>query len=305
MAKPLEAIARLCGSPAEAVRWSCVLEATAPKAGNVHPGQSFADLHYKHFVDAAEIASDAFSQIEFSTCHRAHQAASRTFAQTNTNVNLGILLLLAPLVAADESTLVAADESSRIQTLNDWSDAVATCLGSLTRADSESLFDAIRVSAAGGLGQVEEMDVNEKANAPRDVVSAMRMAKDRDRIARQYADSFQDLITCVVPTVQRCIDDAGDLLLGVTHAQIALLAEEPDTLIVRKCGQAKAKMVQQRAASVNIADAGSLQAFDSLLRSEGQSLNPGTTADLIAAALYILLRTPNEPKPQLTEELTL
>ena len=54
------ALSRLRGhvrTTADAIRWACLLDATAPKAGNVYPGCPFADLTYAHFVTAAEITA--------------------------------------------------------------------------------------------------------------------------------------------------------------------------------------------------------------------------------------------------------
>ncbi len=41
MADTLGRLRELSGTPKDAIRWACVLEATAPKVGNVYPGQSF------------------------------------------------------------------------------------------------------------------------------------------------------------------------------------------------------------------------------------------------------------------------
>ena len=87
-----------------------------------------------------------------------------------------------------------------------------------------------------------------------------------------------------------------DLLQGIVHAQIRLLADEPDTLIARKFGDAVARDVSARA-RIDPTDAEAVQALDRFLRGDNpyrlSRINPGTTADLIAAALYVLLREPN------------
>jgi triphosphoribosyl-dephospho-CoA synthase len=75
------------------------------------------------------------------------------------------------------------------------------------------------------------------------------------------------------------------------------MAKEPESLIVRKCGQKVAKEASARAAKV--IDAGSpgddayesaVEDLDFWLRADGHRRNPGTTADLIAAGLFVLLR---------------
>ena len=75
------------------------------------------------------------------------------------------------------------------------------------------------------------------------------------------------------------------------------IAKHGDSLIARKCGPEIAAEARERAMSV--IDAGSpgeasyeqaLVDLDSWLRADGHRRNPGTTADLIAAGLFVLLR---------------
>jgi triphosphoribosyl-dephospho-CoA synthase len=84
---------------------------------------------------------------------------------------------------------------------------------------------------------------------------------------------------------------------SIIHTHLRLLATEPDSLVVRKRGLALAVRLMSWAASVletgmpgdDDYHAG-LADFDFWLRSDGHSRNPGTTADLIGAGLFVLLR---------------
>ena len=287
MPAKLESILAAVDAPAAAVRRASELEATAPKAGNVFPGQSFDDLTHDDFMLAARIAGERFSEVDKSVCQRALAAARETFAQVGSNVNLGILLLLAPLVDADESATIRAQD--------DWKPAIADALRGFDQQDSTMLLAAIRGVSAGGLGKVDEMDVHRvDGEHSADIVAAMRLARDRDRIALQYADGFVDLLDNVVPIVRESIVACQDISQGIADAHLRLLAATPDTLIARKCGLQTAQQVQKRAANVDLSDESSRLEFDAYLRTQGNKLNPGTTADLIAAALYVLLRTPND-----------
>ena len=73
------------------------------------------------------------------------------------------------------------------------------------------------------------------------------------------------------------------------QAFLAQLARAPDSLIARKHGLPVAIEVSQRAATA-LARPRMIPEFDLSLRSP-RRLNPGTTADLTAAALYILVRS--------------
>ncbi|QDT11646.1 triphosphoribosyl-dephospho-CoA synthase [Planctomycetes bacterium K23_9] len=283
MTDALDDILGRSSSPSIAVLTACTLEASAPKAGNVHPGASFDDLSFTDFVAAARITGDAFADLESPVCQRTLRAASEIAETLHTNVNLGILLLLAPLVAADEQ--------QEMKTLSDWQPVVAEQLKTFTPDDSQALLQTISVSTAGGLGTVDEMDVNAIATQNYDIVAAMRLAQSRDRIALQYASDFADFFDNVVPVVESSLTYCKDKLDGIAESHLRLLAFSPDTLISRKCGEEVANEVQRRAAEVDRHDPASIARFDDYLRSDSNRLNPGTTADLIAAALYVLLRT--------------
>ena len=75
------------------------------------------------------------------------------------------------------------------------------------------------------------------------------------------------------------------------------MAKYPDSLIARKRGLAEAEESSRRAR--NVVDLGwphtgasqtAIADLDSWLRAEGNGRNPGTTADLVAASLFAVLR---------------
>jgi triphosphoribosyl-dephospho-CoA synthase len=72
------------------------------------------------------------------------------------------------------------------------------------------------------------------------------------------------------------------------------LAEYPDSLIARKCGSEIAAEASCRAAKAltlrhtfDMAYRSELAEFDAWLRADGHRRNPGTTADLVAATLFV------------------
>ena len=82
--------------------------------------------------------------------------------------------------------------------------------------------------------------------------------------------------------------------MAVVHTFLKILAERPDTFITRKVGKEKAVEVSQEAKVIlelggleTAKGKQTLSAFDRKLRIKGNSTNPGTTADLTAAALAL------------------
>lgn len=268
----------------DAIRIACELEATAPKLGNVHPAACFIDCNYDDFVAAAgKIAPVLGSpKADYALGQRVLDAVMETKSVTKANVNLGILLLIAPLAMID----------SREQ--------ISSLLDSLTPDDGRNVFEAIRLASPGGMKRNDvcaEEDVEAMAMGPIDLIAAMNHAAGRDRIALQYATGFADFFHEVVSTVDDAMSRSIPAKAAVVDAQLRLMASSVDTLIARKCGDDVAAEAMARATTCLQHDSPSARReFDAWLREDGNRRNPGTTADMIAAALYWLLR-PSDTEP--------
>jgi triphosphoribosyl-dephospho-CoA synthase len=256
---------------------ACIWESTAAKPGNVYRGCDFDDLCYTDFLTSAAVIApviDRADQLGVGGTVLAGVTATRGAVDTNTN--LGILLLLAPLAIATQKEL-------------------PTILDQLTVDDTRQVYAAIRLARPGGLGDAPVGDVNAE-NAPLlPLQEAMRLAADRDLVARQYVNEFAE----VVKTAERIASAAESRPMSdaIARGYLELLAEHPDTLVARKCGLAVAQEVTARAtealsAQIDGDDAyrGAVVEFDFWLRADGHRRNPGTSADIVAAALFLLLR---------------
>ncbi len=267
-------------TPADAVRIACELEVEAPKLGNVHPGASFADCDYQTFIRAAASIASILGSEDTSLAlgERVFQAVLATREVTHANVNLGIILLIAPL--------------SMVRT----SHTISSVLGAITAEDGKNVFEAIRLASPGGMKNTEvpaNQDVQRRQSTPVNLIDAMKQASVRDRIALQYVSAFDDFFTNVIPLVQHEIDDSPSILEAIVRIQLCLMSRNVDSLIQRKCGAEIAEEARSRAADVVQDDRPETRSeLDRWLRADGNRRNPGTTADLIAAALYWqLLRT--------------
>src|ERR1051326_4294349 len=131
----------------EMLRAACVLEATARKAGNVHPEASFADLAYQDFIISADAAAPILARTgELGVGHAIFEAVAATKNITRSNTNLGIILLLAPLAAVPRHTRLA--------------DGIGDVLKGLTLEDAQWAYQAIRLAQPGGMGQVDNEDIS-------------------------------------------------------------------------------------------------------------------------------------------------
>jgi triphosphoribosyl-dephospho-CoA synthase len=256
---------------------ACIWEATAPKPGNVYRGCDFDDLCYADFLTSAAVIApvlDRADQLGVGATLLAGVTATRTAVDTNTN--LGILLLIAPLAVARRENL-------------------PTVLEALTIDDTRLVYEAIRLARPGGLGEVPVGDVN-RSDAPLlPLKEAMRLAADRDLVARQYVNEFAEVIKAAERIASAA--ESRSMSDAIVHGYLELLAEHPDTLVARKCGASVAQEVAARASKTLSARAGgdaayrgALAEFDFWLRADGHRRNPGTSADIVAAALFLLLR---------------
>jgi triphosphoribosyl-dephospho-CoA synthase len=261
---------------------ACLLEATAPKPGNVHRGCDFDNMTFLDFAVSATAIGPAIEaaprQGVGATVLRAIQA-TRQWVHVNTN--LGSVLLIAPLASVPREQPLAA--------------GVAAVLGGLTADDARQVYEAIRLAQPGGLGRADRMDV--AGPPPPDLLAAMRLAADRDLVARQYANGFQQVLEFAVPSLTEGVQTGWRLTDAVIHTQMRLMSEYPDSLIARKCGDDVARRSAEFAARVLAAGRPgeddyqqALADFDFWLRCDGNRRNPGTTADLLAAALFVILR---------------
>jgi triphosphoribosyl-dephospho-CoA synthase len=260
---------------------ACLLEATAPKVGNVHRGADFENLTFGDFVVSAVAIGPAMENARTIGVGAAILEAIRATRQlVDTNTNLGMVLLLAPLAAVPREEPLEG--------------GISKVLRSLTADDSKLVYEAIRLAQPGGMGKVEEMDV--AAAAPSDLLVAMAAAAERDLVAQQYVTDFDLVLTQIAPWLSEAASK-WSLIDAIIHTHLRLLAEFPDSLIARKCGLELAQEVSTYAAAVLAAGSPGEDSYheaaadlDFFLRSDGHRRNPGTTADLIAAGLFALLR---------------
>jgi triphosphoribosyl-dephospho-CoA synthase len=261
-----------------------VWEVTSRKVGNVHRYADFDNVTYLDFLLSSRAAADALSLALTEPIGRTiHNAVTHTRQVTETNTNLGIVLLLAPLARG-----VGGDES-------DDRKEIRRVLQSLTVNDAHEVYTAIREAHPGGLGEAPEQDVRNEPTVT--LLEAMKLAADRDLIARQYANNFADVFDFGVPAFLHAFEKFGRVEPAIIECHLKWLAEFPDSLIARKNGLAVAEDVRRRVKQV--LSLGGLDTpegraagveLDRYLRSDGNKLNPGTSADLVAACLFVALR---------------
>jgi triphosphoribosyl-dephospho-CoA synthase len=268
---------------AAAAQLACLLEASAPKPGNVAPERHFHDTRYEDFLASAVAIGPALSTAGTRPLGNTIRAAAEATARwARANTNLGIILLLAPLARA------AVREDGTLR------ERLSEVLWGTTVEDAAEVYAAIRLARPGGLGRAEAEDV--AASPTVTLRQAMALAAERDAVAREYVTDFAATFEVGAPALRAARADGLAWSDATVEAFLALLGAGPDTHIARKLGPDAAAAISRRAREVT--DAGgvrqpagreALARLDAELRDPTNSRNPGTTADLTCAALFVVI----------------
>jgi len=266
----------------EAILWACTTEVSSPKPGNVN---SFSDGHnmsVQQFIDSAHAIAPILSKPEQTVGEMILNAVKATRNVVDCNTNLGIILLFAPLCKAIQQCKASKDLRPELE----------ITLNNLDQQDAEKTYQAIRLAEAGGLGQSPEQDISTKPTVT--LKQAMALAENRDMIAQQYGNSYHEIFEIAYPYLTTAINCGESIEWATAFAYLKVLSVMPDSLVLRKQGQACATKVMDKAKEVvekaqknnNLSDfEADILLWDKELKK--RAINPGTTADLTATILLI------------------
>ena len=294
---------------------AALLEVSAyPKPGNVHRLRDFPSTRYEHFLAGSVAISPIIREFAMSGydvgagqktwedigigCKilAAVEASSRW--QSGGNVNLGVILLFTPISIAAGYAL--RDGPLAIEKLRGM---VKILPKSTTPIDSINLYKAIRIAMSDRvLGRVEELDIVDDSSLERlnresiTLQDVFERCAGRDTICKEWASGFETTFTKGYPYLFNALKGSGDINVAVVDTFLYLLSEEPDSLISRKKGRKAALDVSGKArAIVSAGGFGSKRgremtlSLDRELQRHAGLMNPGTTADLTATSIFLLL----------------
>jgi len=296
---------------------AALLEVSAyPKPGNVHRLRDFPGTSYEHFLAGAVSTMPWMRELadrsnEMKDARRdwgslgigeSILGAVRDMLtwQRGGNVHLGVILLFAPIAAAAG----AVAEGGRVDPIR-LTASIREIVGAATPRDAVAIYRAISLAMSKeNLGEVDELDVAdpaslvyilEKGVTPLDVFS---ICAERDSVCSEWVTGFTVVVSEGYPCLADQLRRGLNVNDSVVNTFLRLLSTHPDSLIRRKRGPEAALAVSERAKGV--LDAGGaasdhgrrmLIELDEELQRTNGALNPGTTADLTAASLFVLLLT--------------
>jgi triphosphoribosyl-dephospho-CoA synthase len=296
-----------------------LLEASAHKPGNVSVVTNFESTRYEHFLASAVAARPFF---EFA-CERGvavhegkidvadvgvgniiRRCVEEIDAwQHGGNTLLGTVILLSPIAVAAGMAVTEDDFGVRGLRAD-----LKSVVESTTPEDAIDVYGAIKIARPSGLGKAPRLDVNDPASASRileektTLFQVFRIAEKYDMICSEWVNNYPVTFDVAYPALEKQMKNGADPNVAVIQVFLKVLAEYPDTFIARKTSFEKAREVSLEAEG--ILDLGglttaegrqSLNKFDRELRKSSNLLNPGTTADIIAAALALCILSGYRP----------
>ena len=272
-----------------AYRQACALDVNVLKPGNVSVMASGHGMSATDFLASAEVTAPVLTRADLNLGDAIRECARVTQLRAHCNTNLGIILLCVPLAHA----ALACD------TIDGLSMNIKRLVASASVSDTQGVFDAIAILSPAGLGGSVQYDARQQADTK--LLPVMQFAAQRDHIAWQYANGFTDVLgfgnRSFLQTVQGGAGSRQELLERATvEIFLNFLCDVPDSHIVRKHGAYMADVVRDEARikkevydslDTNADRLTFLRQYDQELKI--RSINPGTSADLTVATLFVSL----------------
>jgi len=291
-----------------------LLEVSAyPKPGNIHRLRDSVETRYEHFL-AGSVATmpalrDLASRAYYSSCGGDWSSLGLGEAilkavkemltwQRGGNVHLGVVLLHAPIAAA-AGAAYEEDGVSSTSIRGSLTEVVAAA----TPRDTVNIYKAIDLAMTRRtLGEVSDLDISDESSLEvieeegLTPVQVFELCKDRDTICSEWVNGFTVTFEEGHRHLSHRLEEGETVNSAIVETFLYLLSRHQDSLIIRKSGVEKAKEVSGRAAQVlrRRGEPGFMEEvrrMDEELWSGNGKLNPGTTADLTAASIFVQLLT--------------
>lgn len=255
---------------------------SSPKPGNVDRCHDFSDIGFNHFLISAVSAYPIFRKAAnggagVGSLIREGVQAWKTW-NLDSNTHFGSLVLMIPIAIAagkpDElhGELANILEKTTVNDAIDFYSAFEKAKARVVEVDSFSLNDRNWQEAVRESGKT--------------LLELMRLSAKHDIVAREWATNYERSFL-LAKRLEEQISRWGQND-GIVRTFLEALADVPDSLICAKFGSELACKVSKRAGEALLDDTlGKAHKLDIDLLA--QDINPGSTADLIAASLFISL----------------
>ena len=263
-----------------------------PKPGNVHRTRDYDDMVFEDFVISGIVIGDtirkATTDVDVENPQLGRyilEAVDETDRWIKNNTNLGIVMMITPIAAA----AAISDDFDEIRP------NIVKLMANTSVDDACDLYDAINIADAGGMGDQNEYDVtsenakNELRQNKQTMYDVLKISAPWDMLAREMTSDMPAVFEIGYPTYHK-LKEEKSLNDACVLTFLTILSQVPDTLISRKYGSDEAMKISLMTRDLlKLRDADDfdvkLQEFDDYLFEN--HYNPGTTADLTAASIFV------------------
>lgn len=256
----------------ERAQLAMMLEVCAyPKPGNVDRCHDYPETTLEHFLASTIFARPALEEADRGV-GRIGEIIKHAVQDTNChdggNTHFGAFILLIPLIYGKGiAGAMAAIEKT------DVSDAIAFYKAFALTSVKMNAADELDVNDPHTLTLIRDRDMT--------LLDIMQHSAANDMVAREWVTGF--------PLCRRAADllkASGPGRQAIVTTFVTLLATEPDTFIIKKHGVETARAVMATARQV-LDGKIAIEAFDADCIEK--DINPGSTADIIIAGMYLAL----------------
>ena len=301
---------------ARCIQLAMVMEVSAhPKPGNVDRTHDYEDTRFEHFLASAvsiypvmENAANSKNNNNgdvgtFGVGSLIHSAVRESANwQNGGNTHFGAFILLIPLAMA-AGRLFQNEHEFTIKELMSCAHDIVKRTNTQDAIEFYKSFETAKVR----VNPVDEFDLQDGGsidsldNGDITLYDLMDISKGYDIIADEWVNGFKRCANCGETMIQCMGVDNGESKLdvndAVVYAFMKTLSENRDTFIQTKFDEKTADYVSGRARDILLEFKPQRSGFDSVrlaveefddeLLSKG--INPGSTADIVIAGLFIAL----------------
>jgi triphosphoribosyl-dephospho-CoA synthase len=259
-----------------------------PKPGNIDRDHDYVNTKYEDFLASAIGVYPVLEKacIEGGIGRLMLEASAESVRwQTGGNTHFGAYILLFPLIKAaargpSDQLRAGAIDIVKETTVDDAVDFYrAFSMVEVRMKKPEDLAADDRGLDVSGTGSLEELGRRGVT-----MFDIMQISSKNDMVAREWVEGFRRSFKAA--DMIRDKRGTGTMNDATVLTYLEMLAEEPDTFIAKKYDMDKAVYVQGLALDV-IERRMTLKELSGRLYSE--KINPGSTADLMIAGLFIAL----------------
>lgn len=280
---------------ARSAQLALLLEVSAyPKPGNVDRIHDFIDTSYEHFLassvavypvlrEAAVRGKDKGMGVGELIRRGAEESVKW---QRGGNTHFGALLLLIPLTMAAGACMSYDMEELKRKAKEIMLNTSVDDAVEVYKAFPEAKVKVRR--AVPELDVMDESSITEIREKKLSLYEILTISASYDLISLELVGGFEKTFR-YASLIKDFAEEERSINDAITHAYLRLLSEEEDTFVKMEFGTEKSKYVKEKAKGIvnRGYELKEIEEFDEELIREG--INPGSTADIMAAALFITI----------------